>query len=83
MQLEVAALPDGRVSVVPGTWASSDALAGFGWPVAGDTLVAELSFTTVMQVVSWQPGEGRPAVADIGPGQNPTSLILGYELTVS
>jgi len=76
-QLDVASAASGRVSVVPGTWVSSDALAGFGWPAAGDTLIAELSFTTRVQVASWQPGTPRLAVAAIAPGQNSASLIVG------
>jgi len=77
MQLEVASIASSRLTVVPGTWASSDALDGFGWPADGDSLVAELSFTTKVQVASWHPGADRLAVAVISPGQNPTSLIVG------
>jgi hypothetical protein len=76
-QLDVASVASGRVSVVPGTWVSSDALAGFGWPAAGDTLIAELSFTTKVQLASWRPGSARLAVAAIRPGQSPASLIVG------
>jgi hypothetical protein len=76
-QLDVASAASGRVRVVPGTWVSSDALAGFGWPAASDTLIAELSFTTRVQVASWQPGTARLAVAAIRPGQNSASLIVG------
>jgi hypothetical protein len=76
-QLDVASPASGRVTVVPGTWVSSDALAGFGWPAAGDTLIAELSFTTRVQVASWNPGASRLAVAAIAPGPNTASLIVG------
>jgi hypothetical protein len=76
-QLDVASAASGRVTVVPGTWVSSDALAGFGWPAAGDTLIAELSFTTKVQVASWQPGTARLAVAAIRPGPDTASLIVG------
>ncbi|HUA30299.1 MAG TPA: hypothetical protein VMC03_15555 [Streptosporangiaceae bacterium] len=76
-QLDVASAATGRVSVVPGTWVSSDALAGFGWPAGGDTLIAELSFTTTVQVASWHPGSARPAVAAIRPGQDSASLVVG------
>jgi hypothetical protein len=76
-QLDVASAASGRVTVVPGSWVSSDALAGFGWPAAGNTLIAELSFTTTVQVASWQPGTARLAVAAIRPGQNSASLIVG------
>jgi len=77
MQLDVASLASHRLTVVPGTWVSSDALAGFGWPADRDSLIAELSFTTKVQVASWQPGAARLAVAAVPPGQNPASLIVG------
>jgi hypothetical protein len=77
MQLEVAAMTSGRLTVVPGTWASSDAFAGFGWPARGDSLVAEFSFMTKVQLASWRPGASRPAVTVIRPGPSQASLILG------
>jgi hypothetical protein len=77
MQLEVAPMASGRLTAVPGTWVSSDALVGFGWPADGDSLVAEFSFTTKMQLASWQPGASRPAVAAIRLGRNQASLVLG------
>ena len=76
-QLEVAPVASGRLTVVPGSQISSDALNGFGWPGGGDSLVAELSFTTKVQVASWRPGAARPAVAVIGPARAPASLIVG------
>jgi hypothetical protein len=76
-QLGVASMTNGRLTAVPGTWASSDALVGFGWPADGDSLVAEFSFTTKTQLASWHPGASRPAVAVIQPGRNQASLILG------
>jgi hypothetical protein len=76
MQLEVAPVTSGRLTVVPGTWASSDALVGFGWPAGGDSLVAELSFTTKVQVASWRPGAARLAVAVVRPAQD-SALIVG------
>jgi hypothetical protein len=78
-QLEVATVATGHLAPVPGTSVSSDALDGFGWPAVGDSLVAELSFTTKVQVASWQPGAARPAVVVIRPGQNLnlTSMIVG------
>jgi hypothetical protein len=77
LQLDVASVATGRLSVVPGTFASSDALVGFGWPAGGESLIAELSFTTKVQVASWQPGAGRLAVATVRPGQVSDSLIIG------
>jgi hypothetical protein len=75
--LDVVSMASGRLTVVPDTFASSDALAGFGWPSDGDSLVAELSFTTKVQVASWHPGATRLAVAAIRPGQDSDSLIVG------
>jgi hypothetical protein len=77
MQLEVAPSAGGPLTPVPGTWVSSDALVGFGWPAGGDSLVAEFSFTTKMQLASWQPGASRPAVTVIRPGPDQAALILG------
>ncbi len=77
MQLEVAPVTSGRLTAVPGTWVSSDAFVGFGWPAGGDSLVAEFSFTTKMQLASWHPGASRPAVTVIRPGRNQAPLILG------
>jgi hypothetical protein len=76
-QLQVAPVGGGRLTAVPGTWASSDALVGFGWPASGDSLVAEFSFTSKTQLASWDPGASRPAVTVIRPGRNQAALILG------
>jgi hypothetical protein len=77
MQLEVAPVTSGRLTAVPGMRVSSDALAGFGWPAGGDSLVAEFSFTTKVQLASWHPGASRPAVTVIRPGRDAAALILG------
>jgi hypothetical protein len=77
MQLEVAPLASGRLTAVPGTWVSSDALVGFGWPAGGDSLVAEFSFTTKMQLASWHPGASLSAVTVYQPGLSQGALILG------
>jgi hypothetical protein len=77
MQLQVASVPGGRLTAVPGTWASSDALSGFGWPAGDDSLVAELSFMTKVQVASWRPGSSRLAVTVIRPRQRPNDLVVG------
>jgi hypothetical protein len=76
-QLDVASMASGHLTVVPHSWASSDALIGFGWPAGASTLVAEMSFTTKLEVTSWRPGAARPAVAIVRPGQDPASLIVG------
>src|SRR5580704_18135121 len=62
---------------VPGTWLSSDALVSFGWPASSDSLVAELSFTTKVQLASWRPGASRLAIAVLRPQQSPASLVIG------
>lgn len=77
MQLEVASMPGGHLSVVPQTWASSDALTGFGWPAADDSLVTELSFVTKVQVASWYPGATELAVVDVRQRQRPNDLVVG------
>ncbi len=77
MRLEVASVTTGRLTPVPGTWVSSDALIGFGWPAAGDSLVARFSFTTKMQLTAWHPGASRSAVQILPPGDAEASLILG------
>jgi hypothetical protein len=77
IQLQVASVPGGRLTAVPGTWASSDALSGFGWPAGGDSLVAELSFMTKVQVASWRPGSSRLAVVVVAPRQKPNDLVVG------
>jgi hypothetical protein len=76
MQLFVASAATGRVTVVPQTFVSSDALVSFGWPTGRDSLVAEMSFTTRVQVTSWQPGATRLAVADVSPASGTPSLLV-------
>ena len=70
-------LASGRLLSVPGTALSSDALISFGWPASSDNLVAELSFTTKVQLMSWRPGDARLAVAELRPRQSPVSLVIG------
>jgi hypothetical protein len=77
LRLDVVSLARGLLTMVPDTFMSSDALAGFGWPAASDTLIAELSFTTKVQVASWVPGAARLSVAAIARAQTADSLIVG------
>lgn len=77
MRLEVASVTSGRLTAVPGTSVSSDALVGFGWPASTDSLVAEFIFATKVQLASWHPGATRLAVAAIRPGQDQASLVIG------
>ena len=77
LQLELVSTASGRLMVLPGTSLSSDALISFGWPASSDYLVAELSFTTKVQLASWRPGAGLPAIALLRPQQSPASLVIG------
>jgi hypothetical protein len=76
-QLEVAATATGRLAVVPDTSLSSDALIGFGWPPGGHQLVAELSFTTKVQLAAWQPGAAQLAVTVVRPGTGAGAIVTG------
>jgi hypothetical protein len=77
VQLELVSLTDGSLTPVPQSWVSSDALVGFGWPADDDSLVAELSFTTKVQLASWHPGASRLAIAALTPRQDAASLVIG------
>ena len=70
-------MASGRLTAVPGTWLSSDALISFGWPASSDSLVAELSFTTKVQLASWRPGASRLAIAVLRPQQTPPPWSSG------
>jgi hypothetical protein len=76
-QLEVVATATGQLTTVPDTSLSSDALIGFGWPPGGDRLVAELSFTTKVQLASWLPGAARLSVTVVRPGSGVDSIFTG------
>ncbi len=80
VQLELVSLASGRLTTVPHTWVSSDALVGFGWPAGGDSLVAEFSFTTTVQLASWRPGASRVAIALLTPQHSPASLVIGHRV---
>jgi hypothetical protein len=79
VQLELVSTASGRLTAVPGTSLSSDALISFGWPASSDILVAELSFITKVQLTSWRPGADRLAVAVLKPRQSPAALVLGQD----
>ncbi|MGH3205777.1 MAG: hypothetical protein ACRDP5_27540 [Streptosporangiaceae bacterium] len=81
LQLELESTASGRLMAVPGTSLSSDALISFGWPASSDSLVAELGFTTKVQLTSWRPGASRLAVAQLRPQQSPASLVIGQYAT--
>ena len=80
VQLELVSMASGRLTAVPQTQVSSDALIGFGWPASSDTLVDELSFTTKVQLASWHPGASRLAVTTLRPQPSPASLVLGQDV---
>ena len=80
VQLEVVSMASGRLTAVPQTQVSSDALIGFGWPASSDTLVDELSFTTKVQLASWHPGASRLAVTTLRPQPSPASLVIGQDV---
>ncbi len=77
VQLEVASSATGHLTTVPQTWVSSDALAGFGWPASGDSLVAELIFITKVQLASWHPGASQLAITALGPKHITAPLVIG------
>lgn len=77
VQLERVSLASGRLTAVPQTWVSSDALVGFGWPAGSDSLVAEFSFTTKVQLASWRPGARQLAIVVLRPQHSPASLVIG------
>jgi hypothetical protein len=77
VQLELASMASDRLTTVPQTQVSSSALVGFGWPASSDTLVAELSFTTKVQLASWHPGDSRLAIMTLTPQHSPASLVIG------
>ncbi|MGH3152624.1 MAG: hypothetical protein ACRDOB_18105 [Streptosporangiaceae bacterium] len=76
-QLELVSIASGRLTTVPQTWVSSNALIGFGWPASNESLIAELSFTTKVQLASWHPGASRLAVTTLGLRRSPASLVIG------
>jgi hypothetical protein len=75
VQLELVSMASGRLTTVPQTWVSSDALVGFGWPASSDSLVAELNFTTKVQLAAWRPGASRLSIATLRP-RDPASLVI-------
>ena len=77
VQLELVSTASGRLTTVPQTWVSSNALIGFGWPASSESLVAELSFTTKVQLASWHPVASRLAITTLSPQHSPASLAIG------
>jgi len=79
VQLELVSMASGRLTTVPQTWVSSDALIGFGWPASSDSLVAELNFTTKVQLAAWRPGASRLSIAVLGARHPATLVIAQYD----
>ena len=77
MQLEVASVTSGRLTAVPSTLVGSNAHVEFGWPTSGDSLIAEFTFATQVQLASWHPGATRLAVAAVRSAQDLASLVVG------
>ena len=77
VRLDLVSIASGRLTAVPQTWVSSNALIGFGWPASSQSLVAELGFTTKVQLASWHPGASRLAITTLGPHRRPASLVIG------
>ena len=77
MQLDVASVASGRLTEVPRTSVSSDALFSFGWPANSDSLVTEFTFMPTIQLASWQLGSSRLAVSVLKPGPTQASLVVG------
>jgi hypothetical protein len=77
VQLELVSIASGRLTIVPQTWVSSNALIGFGWPASSQSLVAELNFTPKVQLASWHPGASRLAITTPGPQHGPAYLVIG------
>ena len=77
IRLEVASVASGRLTAVPGTFVSSDALAGFGWPATSNSLVAEFNFESTTQLASWHPGASELSLAAVKPGPTQAALVVG------
>jgi hypothetical protein len=77
VQLELVSTGSDRLTAIPQTWVSSQAMDGFDWPFGNDTLVAELTFTTKVQLASWRPGASQLAIAALTPRHSPISLVIG------
>ncbi len=77
VQLDLLSIASGRLTAVPQTWVSINALIGFGWPASSESLVAELGFTTKVQLASWHPGASRLATTTLEPQHSPASLVIG------
>jgi hypothetical protein len=77
LPVEVATVASGRLTRMPGSWINSNALAGFGWPSGGDSLVAEFNVASTLLLTSWHPGASALSLAVVKPGPIQASLVVG------
>ncbi|HXS63087.1 MAG TPA: hypothetical protein VN767_09435 [Streptosporangiaceae bacterium] len=77
VQLEVASLATGHLTVLPHTWATGDPMTGLGWPGNDDGLVAKLDTGSKVQMAFWAPGARSLAVANLGANANPADIVVG------
>jgi hypothetical protein len=77
LPVEVATVASGRLTRMPGSWINSNALAGFGWPSGGDSLVAEFNVASTLLLTSWHPGASALSLAVVKPGPTQASLVVG------
>jgi hypothetical protein len=77
VQLEVASLATGKLTVLPHTWATGDPMTGLGWPGNDDGLVAKLDTGSSVQMAFWAPGARSLAVANLGAAANPADIVVG------
>ncbi len=77
VQLEVASLATGHLTVLPHTWATGDPQTGLGWPGNDDRLVAKLNTGSEVQMLFWAPGHRSLALASVPGSQNPADIVVG------
>jgi hypothetical protein len=77
VQLEVASLATGHLTVLPHTWATGDPMTGLGWPGNDDRLVVKLNTGSEVQMAFWAPGHRSLAIAFVKGGQNPADVVVG------
>jgi WD40 repeat protein len=77
VQLEVATLASGRLTILPHTWATGDPVTGLGWPGNDDRLVAKLNTGSEVQMLFWAPGHRSLALAAVPGSQNPADIVVG------
>ena len=74
VQLEVASLASGHLTVLPHTWATGDPMTGLGWPGNDDRLVVKLNTGSEVQMAFWAPGHRSLAIAFVKGDENPADI---------